>query len=249
MEQFEKLLEKHGSAILMFSSGKDSAACLELLRPWLSRITLVWVDPGACHKLTLDYMEKVAKSVPNFHVIKGNQPETVAQFGWPADTLPVRSTWAGSVGAGTRAVSFQPYTDCCARSMWNPLNNFLSGFQNPLVVTGQRREELLRNRFRDEEIQTIAGITYFQPINSWTSEQVWQYLKESGADLPPFYDVGAESSADCWNCTAYLDHNLGRLKWMKKVEPAQYAEVEGVLKELQLQLKEDSAPLNELIGE
>jgi phosphoadenosine phosphosulfate reductase len=242
-----KLLDKHGHGILCFSAGKDSLACLQLLRPHLDRITLVWVDAGASAPETLTYMRKVAASVPHFRTVHGRQPQVVKEFGWPADVVPARGTLAGSYGAGPRPVMFQPYTDCCARSMWEPLSSFIRTCGTDLVILGQRKQEALRNRLRDEVLQVIGGVTYFQPLNDWDSDEVWQYLEASGLELPPFYAEGAESSVDCWNCTAYLDHNQSRLRRMQETEPERFAPVARVLTELQLQLRADVAPLDNLL--
>jgi hypothetical protein len=57
------------------------------------------------------------------------------------------------------------------------------------------------------------------------------------------------SSPDCWNCTAYLDHNAGRLSIMRKQQPQHYAIVEAVLKLLARRLHEETAPMFKLLGE
>lgn len=244
MKQFESLLEEHGHAVLCFSAGKDSLACLELLHPYLDRVTLVWVDAGATHPAVRSYMEKVRGEVPHFQVIRGNQPQSLETFGWPVDTLPVRKSLAGTYGAGPTPVMFQPYTECCARSMWQPMADFLRLSGHSLVVTGQRREESLRNRSRDEVLQDVGNVTYYQPLNEWSTDQVLEFLDWKGLPLPPFYADGAESSTDCWNCTAYLDHNIGRLRHMQKTEPESYQTIAVVLTELQRQLRIESSPLD-----
>lgn len=247
VEVLEKLLEEHGHGVLCFSAGKDSLACLTLLRPYLDRITLVWVDAGASPKEVQEYMEKVRKEVPHFQIIRGNQPQSVEAFGWPVDVLPVRRSLAGTYGAGPAPMLFQPYTDCCARSMWQPMADFLRLSGHSLVITGQRKEESLRNRSRDSTLQQVENVTYFQPLNDWTSEDVLQFLARKGLELPPFYAEGAESSADCWNCTAYLDHNQGRLAYMKKADPDAYQQVAVVLFHLEEQIREQYAPLTQLL--
>lgn len=243
MLHFETLLAQHPKTALLFSAGKDSLTCLEMLREYLPRITVVWVNPGACHKLTLDYMEKVRSWVPNFVEVKGDQPSVVHQFGWPADVLPVRGSLAGSIGAGSRDVMFQSYTDCCSKSMWEPLSKHLKAEGYTLVVTGQRQEESLRNRLRDNLIQTIDGVTYLQPLHGITSEDVWAFLDKCGSAPPPFYRDGQGSSPDCWNCTAYLDHAKERVTWMREHEPANYEELHNKLLELHLQTISDLKPL------
>jgi 3'-phosphoadenosine 5'-phosphosulfate sulfotransferase (PAPS reductase)/FAD synthetase len=50
------------------------------------------------------------------------------------------------------------------------------------------------------------------PIENWTTEQVFDYLDEVGADLPPGYGLGEKTGRDCWDCTAYLDENKRRIE-------------------------------------
>lgn len=247
MKQFESLLAEHGRAVLCFSAGKDSLACLEMLRPYLDHVTLAWVDAGATHPQVQAYMDKVRGEVPNFQTIRGNQPQSIETFGWPVDVLPVRKSLAGTYGAGPAGITFQPYTECCARSMWKPMSDFLRASGHTLVITGQRREESLRNRSRDEVLQEVGGVTYYQPLNDWSTDQVLEWLDWKGLPLPPFYAEGAESSADCWNCTAYLDHNQGRLRHMQRTEPEAFQHVAVVLTELQRQIQAESFPLNQIL--
>jgi PP-loop superfamily ATP-utilizing enzyme len=38
--------DRHAKAILFFSGGKDSLACLHLLREYWDRVLVVWANPG-----------------------------------------------------------------------------------------------------------------------------------------------------------------------------------------------------------
>jgi 3'-phosphoadenosine 5'-phosphosulfate sulfotransferase (PAPS reductase)/FAD synthetase len=60
-------IERHkpGKAVLQFSGGKDSLACLLLLRPWWDRLTVMWVNTGAAFPETLELMEAVRSRVAN----------------------------------------------------------------------------------------------------------------------------------------------------------------------------------------
>lgn len=241
------VIAQHKRAVLFLSAGKDSLACLLLLKDFLDRIDVVWVNPGAPHQRTVEYMHHIRRWVPRFREVSGRQPEWLLARGWPVDVLPVRSSIEGEVGAGRAPVRFQSYLTCCEANMWAPMREFIKASGADLVIMGQRAGESMRNRLRDDEIQTIDGVTYWHPINSWTEAQVWRLIDACGHPHPPFYDEGAESSADCWNCTAYLDHNRGRLEAMKRTEPDRYQVVESVLMSLSSALLEQQAPLKQIL--
>lgn len=244
---FANILEGHERAALFFSGGKDSLACLLLLSAYWDRIDVVWSNPGAPHPDTVAYMERVAAMVPRFKEVRGNQPAWIQAHGWPADVVPIRRTAAGEIGAGLAPVRFDSYTNCCAANMWAPMRDYMSESGATLAIMGQRREEKLRNRTRDEQLQVIDGVTYWHPINDWDADQVLRFIKACGHDLPPFYEQGAQSSADCWNCTAYLDHNQGRIAAMRRDEPDRYQVIEPILANLSMALREESRHLFKIL--
>jgi phosphoadenosine phosphosulfate reductase len=241
------LLSAHQKVVLFLSAGKDSLACLLLLRQFWDRIIVAWANPGEPHPRTLAYMARIQSMVPNFVELKGDQPAWIREHGWPADVVPVRRTRDGEAGAGVAAVRFQSYLTCCGANMWRPMQDYLRECGASLVIMGQRADEPMRNRMRDQELQVIDGVSYWQPINSWSAGQVMRFIKACGEELPPFYAEGAESSADCWNCTAYLDHSRGRLAAMRHDEPERFGLVAGVLRAMAVSLQAESRPLFEIL--
>lgn len=244
---FQRILEEHQRAALLFSAGKDSLACLLMLWPHLEKIDVVWVNPGAPHGETVEYMKGIASRVPNFIEVNGDQPGWIEKNGWPVDVVPARHTVAGEAGAGAASLRFMPYFACCGANMWAPIQNFIKDSGHTLVITGQRKEETMRNRLRDEAVQTLDGVDYFQPLNDWTEPQVMDFIASKGEPLPPFYKDGATSSVDCWNCTAYLDHNAGRLRHMRQSEPGLWAVIQPVLAENKRAILAGIAPLDLLV--
>jgi phosphoadenosine phosphosulfate reductase len=245
----EALLQQPKKPILFFSGGKDSLATLLLLRPYWDRLQVAWANPGAPHFETEEYMRYIAGWVPNFVEIKGDQPNWVRAHGWPADVVPIRTSDAGQVGAGPADMKFQPYTDCCWANMGRPMFDYVREHGSTLVIMGQRHDEKLRNRMRDGVLQTVDGVQYYQPINDWSASRVLEYIESQGERLPPFYEQGAESSADCWNCTAFLDHNGARIKYLKQAQPEKYAVIETVLSAMASKLAQETAPLFKILGD
>ncbi len=239
-------LAAHENPILLFSGGKDSLATLLFMCEQWDDLTVLWVDPGAAHPAMREYVGSIAARVPHFVEVKGRQPEFIAQHGWPVDVLPARSA-KDAPGVAARPINFIPYQLCCGANLWTPWMQYAQVTGSKLVITGQRKADTMRNHLRDTEICEIGGITYWNPLHSWSDEQVFSYLREQGEPLPPFYTDGATSSPDCWNCTAYLDHNVGRLQAMKRNEPQRWVQIKPVLEELDRRIKEDSQPLAELM--
>lgn len=81
--------------------------------------------------------------------------------------------------------------------------------QPNVIVRGQRVEDDKKLPLRDGDV--VDGITYRYPIQGWTTEEVFAYLRSVDADMPLGYDLGEKSGRDCWDCTAYLDENKQRI--------------------------------------
>ena len=238
-----EIFHKHARGVLFFSAGKDSLATLLLLKDYWHQLDVVWANPGAPYPEVLVYMQGIQAMVPNFTELTGNQPGWIQKHGWPVDVVPARYSTPGENGAGPAPIKLQPFFACCQQNMWGPLQRYITDSKHALVITGQRREEALRNRLRDEPSQIIDGIEYAQPINEWTAAEVLAYIDQQGHDLPPFYAEGAESSADCWSCTAYLDHNQNRLHRMKAHDPARWTIIGPVLAGTRAAIESEMASL------
>jgi phosphoadenosine phosphosulfate reductase len=232
--------------VLLFSGGKDSLAALVSLRDHWEHIEVAWANPGAPHPRVAAYMQAIKRRVPHFVELTGKQPEWVKANGWPVDVLPCRSV-LNAPGVAPGRMAFAPYQLCCGANMWRPIAEHIARSGADLVITGQRRADALRNFSRDEEFTTIDGVLYWNILNDWSDAQVFRYLEKQGEPLPPMYADGAASSTDCWNCTAYLDHNAGRIRHMRAAEPDRWQVIKPVLAELDRQLREDQQPLIDLL--
>ena len=83
----------------------------------------------------------------------------------------------------------------------------------------------------------VDGIELLMPIETWSTEQVFKYLKQVGAELPPGYAEGEKTGRDCWDCTAYLDDNKQRIANLpadrQMVVRDRLAQIEAAIKEEQ----------------
>ena len=149
------------------------------------------------------------KLLPHFVELKSDQPQNVATYGWPVDVLPVNNTPIGKEITGEEGPKMQSYLDCCAANIWMPIHFGLKGLGVTKAIKGQRNDDAKKSTSRDGD--TRDGITFEMPIQDWTEEQVYDYLKSVGAELAPAYVSGEKTGRDCWDCTAYLGDNSTRI--------------------------------------
>ena len=66
------------------------------------------------------------------------------------------------------------------------------GGEGRVVVTGVRWEESVKRRGRRMTEQCMKGgtKTYLHPIIDWSSDEVWQYIRERELPYPSLYDEG-----------------------------------------------------------
>lgn len=211
---------------LSFSGGKDSAACLKLLRPQLRDITVVWCNPGNPFPAMRAYMDLVAASVPHFVEVTGDLVAFQQHHGYPVDTLPVWSTSVGQAITDTHLPhTFTSPFHCCYENMWTPLHNYLQREGFDCIIRGQKKADLKQNRQARVE-GAREGVEFIYPLDDWTDAEVLAYLGPE--DMPPFYREGVVSSQDCRTCLAYEHENPQRLRFLKKVDPAAYEELAPV---------------------
>ena len=218
------VIDRHERIALQFSGGKDSLACLHLMRPYWDKLTVYWLNSGDPFPELLEVVEKVEAMVPSFVRVDGRQPETVMQFGIPSDIVPVGSTPVGLVASGGNGVLIQDRYSCCWRSLMQPMHERMSEDGITLVIRGQKNADRLRAPIKSGQV--VDGIEYLFPLEDWSDEQVMDFLRESGVEVPSFYDV-LRASPDCMTCSAYWEE--GRAAYLKERHPDAYEEYQSRL--------------------
>jgi phosphoadenosine phosphosulfate reductase len=215
------IIERHQNIALQLSGGKDSLACLFLMKPYLDKITVYWCNTGAAYPETVDLMEQIRSWVPNFVEIEGQQPAVIREFGIPTDILPASRTPMGVAATGNEAHTMQDRYSCCLRSFMLPMHERMVSDGITLIIRGQKNSDKLKGPLRSGQVD--GGIEYLFPIEDWTSEQVMAYLREQKAPIPRFYEV-LDSAPDCVTCSAYWEE--GAVKYLKRYHYQQYQEVQ-----------------------
>lgn len=199
-----------GELALHLSGGVDSLAALYMYRDAWDEILVCWVNTGAAYASVVEYMHRIAEMVPHFWEIRTNQPANIAENGYPADVMPMRATPIGRRDFKGEFPKIQSVFACCAANIWLPLMNAMRQRGIKTVIRGQRREEQRTGPISDGSVDRY-GMRYELPIEDWTKANVFAYLREVGAEIPPYYAEGERTSRDCWDCTAYLDENQERI--------------------------------------
>lgn len=218
IKSISDVIDRHERIALQFSGGRDSIACLYLMRPFWDRMVVYWCDSGAAYPETVELVAKVHDMVPNFAVIPGRQPAVIKEHGIPTDILPASATPMGVFMSGG-GVPMQDRYSCCVRSRMMPLHERMVKDGVTLIVRGQKIADRLKSTVRSGEVHD--GIEYVFPIQDWTNKQVMEYLHAEGAPIPRFYEM-LESTPDCINCTAWWDD--GASAYLKRYHHRQFRE-------------------------
>lgn len=229
------------TTVLQFSGGKDSLACLQLLKPRWHEIIVCWVNTGMAFPETVDFMERIRMQVPHFHEVRSTQ--TIQQDGYPADVMPVARSTFGQLVEPSRAPRFQSRYVCCGAALWIPMAQAMRELSATVVIRGQKGSDALRSP-HTRGLQD--GIDYQFPLHNWTDEEVYAYLQREQVELPPNYRY-MNTSLDCWNCTAYLEENRGKFDYLRVHHPEKHRFLTARLHELADALDSAAEPLHQIL--
>jgi phosphoadenosine phosphosulfate reductase len=230
------------SVALHFSGGKDSTACLYLLRDRWDEILVVWCNTGAAFPETVAQMEEVRKMVPHFLEVRTEQ--RFVQDGYPADVVPSMRTEIGMLASGKYARKFQSRFSCCTSALWQPMHDKMKELNVTTIIRGQKNCDELRSPVKHGEV--VDGIRYEFPIRAWSDDDVIAFLVDLGVAIPKNYAYGY-SGLDCWNCTAYLKEHAEIHAYMRDVHPEKHAQVVEVLRDLDGAITAETLHLKEMV--
>jgi len=241
-----EVIARHERIILKFSGGKDSLACLHLVRPWWDRITVVWVNTGAAYPETIEQMRQVRELVPHFIEVRSDQPGNIATMGWPADVVPVRNTITGQYIHPGRTIRIQSYVECCAANRWFPMHQAIQELGATLVIRGQREDDLRKAPVHNG--YEYEGVSLMLPIEAWTEEQVRGYLDSQGVALPEYYAY-VNKSLDCWSCTAFADEDRDLMLYTRDKHPELWKELRSRLEGIVAAIKQEVQPMEGVLAD
>jgi phosphoadenosine phosphosulfate reductase len=203
---------------LAFSGGKDSLACWYLYKD--QNPIVFWANTGKAYPETVDLVNKIKSEAVEFIEVVSDQKGQIAAFGLPSDIVPVDNTFDGMQLTGKKPVMVQSYLNCCYENKAKPLMEAAKKRGITQMIRGQRLDESHKSTAKHGSI--VDGIMFIQPIETWSKEQVFAFLRTQG-ELPEHYAI-EHSSLDCYDCTAYLSHSADRVAYTKEKHPKLYEE-------------------------
>lgn len=207
--------------VLWFSGGKDSMACLLLMREQLHRITVLWANTGKNYPELLQTVQRARELCPLWEEVKADRDAQWQENGLPSDLLPIDWTREGEQFSSIKPVRVQSYLKCCFANITAPLWKRTRELGARTVIKGQRLDESHRSTARSGDV--VEGVQFIHPIEDWTSDQVLTYLRAELGELPEHYAL-EHSSMDCYDCTAFAAHSKDRAAFMRERHPALYAD-------------------------
>lgn len=226
--------------VLQFGGGKDSLACLFMLREKWPTLIVAWMNTGAAFPETIAQMECIRALVPNFVEIKADVLADIQEHGWPADVVPVRNTNWGKATTGEQGIRMRSWWHCCTRNFWVPMHAKMLELGATRVYRGQRNSEDYKSPIRSGAV--LDGIEYVFPIEGWSERDVAKYLSANDVPVPDHYAYTAKS-LDCWCCTAYLDAKVDQMRYLRSHHAERHAQVMPVMQRMHSAIDSAVRPL------
>lgn len=214
---YDKVFARHSRIALQFSGGKDSLACLYLLRPYLDRLTVYYVNSGDAFPETTELIDALRPHIPHFVEIQGRKPQVEAALGWCSDIVPCGSTGFGQMMGHEGPMLVDRYT-CCFKALMEPMYERMKADGITLIIRGQKNDDDKKPPLRSGSV--LDGFEFLYPIEDWNADRLFQYLTDEGAPLPRYYVDGMTSAPDCMSCTAWLEHKMPQ--YVRKYHPTKY---------------------------
>ena len=212
-------LDPYRRVALQFSGGKDSLACLYLLRDQLDKVTVYWCDTGDGCPETRAIVEQVRAGVPHFAVVRSDVARWRLQHGFPSDLVPSNHHPIGRA-YGLSQFPLVNRWDCCAANLMVPLHERMVADGVDAVIRGTK----LCDTGTLPAEGRVAGVPYdiLLPIRDWSHQDVFAYLRAVGAPQNAIYEhFAAVSAPECMGCTAWW--NDGKAAYLRARHPEQAA--------------------------
>jgi phosphoadenosine phosphosulfate reductase len=222
-DQMASAMDRHDRIAFQFSGGKDSLAALFLLKAFWPYMTVYWTNTGDPVPEVLAVVDQVRALVPNFVEISGRVNEQIAAHGLPSDLLPTTATAFGRTAYGG-GVALQDRFNCCYHALMAPMHQRMLDDGITLIVRGQKSADTMKSPLRSGAL--LDGVELLFPLEHWVDAEVFDYLRNSEAFVPGYYEHLA-ASPDCLTCSAYWSE--GRATWLKHKHPEAYQVYQGKL--------------------
>ena len=209
-------LSRHDKVAAAYSGGKDSLACVYLLKADWDRVVFYHLDPGDELPELHDAVAAVAAMVPHFVRVKTDVRGWIEANGIPSDLVPYSAHILGRAQGEGRTRLVTRY-ECCNANRAGPLLARIVADGNTMLISGMRRDDMATRPANDGTV--VGGIELFYPLDTWTAADVLAYLAEVGAPLPKFYPQ-LPHGLDCAHCSAWWSDERG--PYLRQFHPELY---------------------------
>lgn len=183
-------LREYSPDIAISFSGAEDVVLVDMASKLEGKFQVFTLDTGRLHSETYQFIEKVRE-----------------RYGVSVEAFFPQSDAVQKLVREKGLFSFyrDGHKECCGIRKVEPLVRALKGRR--AWVTGQRKDQSPGTRAEVPVIQvdTAFGtegrpLVKFNPLASWTSKQVWQYIREHDVPYNPLHDRGFVSIG-CEPCT------------------------------------------------
>lgn len=186
------------------SFGAEDVVLVDMLQKISPKTDIFYLDTDFHFKETYETRDRMAERYPGIPFVEVKPEitpeEQAAQYGdelWKTDA-----------------------NKCCDIRKVQPLTKILSKYE--AWITGIRRDQApTRANAKKIEYDVKFGLVKFNPIASWTSEDVWNYIRENNVIYNPLHDNNYPSIG-CEYCTRQVmpgeDPRAGRWAGQEKTE-------------------------------
>jgi len=186
------------------SFGAEDVVLVDMLQKVSPTTDIFYLDTDFHFKETYETRDRLAERYPGIPFVEVKPEitpeEQAAQFGdelWKSDA-----------------------NKCCDIRKVQPLTKILSQYE--AWITGIRRDQApTRANAKKIEYDVKFGLVKFNPIAHWTTEDVWQYIRDNDVVYNPLHD-NYYPSIGCEYCTRQVmpgeDPRAGRWSGQEKTE-------------------------------
>ena len=173
---------EHNQISISFSGAEDVVLIDMACQLVGNKISVFSIDTGRLHPETYRYIDQIRK-----------------HYGITIDVLSPDPIKLGQLVKEKGLFSFYQdgHQECCSIRKIEPLKSKLRCLD--AWITGQRRDQNVTRTELPQEQQDVAfstphhPITKFNPLASWTSADVWQYIRAKHVPYTPLHDRGFAS--------------------------------------------------------
>jgi len=201
-QELDEIAQRHSPAVLANSlQAEDMVLTHAIARAGLP-IGVFVLDTGRLHAETLALIDEISERYALHVEVYTPHAAAVANY----VQFHGRDAFYRSLELRQR---------CCGIRKVEPLARALAGKR--AWITGQRREQAAsRAELPGREYDTVHGLEKFNPLATWSEDQVWQYLRTHNVPYNRLYDEGYRSIG-CAPCTRPVvpgeDARAGRWWW------------------------------------